>query len=105
MTEIRYNPVELRIKTNGHAAHAPVGQDIVCAGVSALLFAAYAELRNRGFKFFADADEAKGYMLIEAYPSAEERHTCHVIFETVVAGLENIARHYPNNVKIVKEEK
>ena len=71
MTEIRYNPIALRIRISGHAGHAPAGQDIVCAGVSALFFAAYAELRNRGFKYFADLDEPEGYALIEAYPSAE----------------------------------
>lgn len=103
MTEVKYNRLELDLSVRGHAGYAEAGKDIVCAGVSALFFAAYAELRNRGFKYFVDQDD--GYATLKAYPSAEERHTCLVIFDTVVAGLENIAQQYSDNIQLIKEER
>lgn len=103
MTEVKYNRLELDLSVRGHAGFAEAGKDIVCAGVSALFFAAYSELRNRGFKYFADLDD--GYATIKAYPSAEERHTCLAILDTVVAGLENIAKQYPDYIKLIKEER
>lgn len=103
MTEAKYNKEKLELSIRGHAGYDELGKDIVCAGVSALFFAAYAELRNRGFKYFADLDD--GYVFLKAYPSAEERHTCLAIFDTVVAGLENIAQHYPDNIQLTKEER
>ena len=36
----------LEIFAEGHAGYAPVGQDIVCAGVSALLYGFVAYLRE-----------------------------------------------------------
>ena len=103
MTEVKYNRLELELSVRGHAGYAEAGKDIVCAGVSALFFAAYAELKNRDFKYFADLDD--GYAMLKAYPSAEERHTCLVIFDTVVAGLKNIAQQYPDNIQLIKEER
>lgn len=103
MTEVKYNRIELALSIRGHAGYAESGKDIVCAGVSALFFAAYAELRNRGFRYFADLDD--GYATLQAYPSAEERHTCITILDTVVAGLDNLAQHYPENIKLIKEER
>ena len=36
MIYVKYNPDEVRLQVRGHAEQAPIGQDIVCAGVSAL---------------------------------------------------------------------
>jgi uncharacterized protein YsxB (DUF464 family) len=42
--------------------------------------------------------------MLKASSSAEERHTCLVIFDTVVAGLKNIAQQYPDYIRLVKED-
>ncbi len=36
MIHIKYYPDEVRLQLRGHAGFAPEGQDIVCAGISAL---------------------------------------------------------------------
>lgn len=102
MIEAKYKRVDLELCMIGHAKYAEIGKDIVCAGASALFFAALSELRSRGFKYLADLGD--GYAYLKASPSAEERHTCLAIFDTVVAGLENIAQQYPDYIRLVKED-
>lgn len=51
MIKVVYDRAEPSIKAEGHAGYAPAGQDIVCAGVSALLetLAMYAtQVRDNG---------------------------------------------------------
>ena len=45
---IRVRAGERRITVSGHAGHAPVGQDIVCAAVSALMYALAGYLEETG---------------------------------------------------------
>lgn len=104
MTNIKYNPIDLSLTLKGHSGYAESGKDIVCAGISSLFFALHRSLHERGFMSFADLNNPEGYAQIRAYPSAEERHTCVVMFETVVTGFELLAQNYPDYVNIAKEE-
>lgn len=45
---IRVRAGERRITVSGHAGHAPAGQDIVCAAVSALMYALAGYLEETG---------------------------------------------------------
>lgn len=101
MTEIEYNKIELSLTVRGHANYAESGKDIVCAGISAVFFCVPAILREKNFKYFADAE--KGFSTVKAYPTAEERHSCAMIFETAFAGLKELAKHYPQYVTIKNE--
>lgn len=105
MINVIYNRLEVSMTLSGHAGYAEPGKDIVCAGASALIYAVPEELRSRGFKYFADAAEKEGFITIKAYPSAEERHSCLVIFDTVFSGLKELARNYPQYVHVEKEER
>ena len=104
MTEIKYDPIALSLTVRGHAGYAEAGRDIVCAGVSALFYAIPTTLREKGFKCYADADEREGFATVRAFPAAEERHSCFMIFETVVAGMKALASNYPDYVHVDKEE-
>ena len=104
MTNIKYSPKECSITFKGHSGYAEIGKDIVCAGISSLFFALYRSLHDRGIVSFADLNSSEGYAQIRAYPSAKERHTCVVMFETIITGLELMAQNYPDYVKIDKEE-
>ena len=103
MTAVTYSPKEHRITLDGHAGYAESGKDIVCAGISALLFAVPATLRKKDIKYFLDLNEPEGFVSIKAYPEKKERHECEVILDTVAMGLKLLADHYPENVTYKKE--
>lgn len=103
MTEITYRPDEFGLSLTGHAGYSKAGQDIVCAGISALMYAVPASLRNREIRYYLDLNEPDGYVSIKAYPEAEQRYPCTVVFDTVAEGLKLLSDNYPDNVRYTKE--
>lgn len=84
-------------RVSGHANSAPKGHDIVCAGVSALTQSAVLGLERclkRQFKL----DITSGKLLMELTGSPDER--TQAILETMLLGLQEIARNYPKSVQI-----
>ena len=105
MTEVIYIPNELKMIINGHACYAQSGKDIVCAGISTLIFTLTAQLKRMGFEHYTDIDEREGFAMVQARAENPERQKdCMIIFSTVYAGLELLSEHYPEHVKIVREE-
>ena len=104
MTEVEYIPLELKLTINGHACYAQAGKDIVCAGISTLLFTLTHQLKRMGFDFHANIDEREGFAMVQARTETKRQHDCMLIFSTVNAGLELLSEHYPEHIKIVKEE-
>lgn len=105
MTRITYDPQQMMIKAEGHAGYAEYGKDIVCAGVSALMQSLRPALLERGIRntmYMISTGESR--MEVKAEPECEQRHQCLVVFETVLAGLKEIARAYPDYV-LIKVEK
>ena len=81
----------------GHAATAPHGQDIVCAGVSALTQTAVLGLErhlNREI-LLAQADGRFGVDLV-GLPDQETA----AVLETMLLGLKEIAKSNPKSVRI-----
>jgi uncharacterized protein YsxB (DUF464 family) len=103
MIEVSYDVAKLSITAKGHAGYAEEGKDIVCAGVSALLFALPNAFDRTLTGYVMEQDKETGYFYIMAdmsgYCSAP-RFQALLIFETVWAGLELIARQYPEYLKI-----
>jgi uncharacterized protein YsxB (DUF464 family) len=104
MTEIMFDPSKLSLEVNGHAGYAEPGKDIVCAGISALVLALPAQFDHMGIKYKLDMDEQKGLLKVNARPSSQMRYICYTVFNTIYAGLVALAQHYPEYVKIKKEE-
>ena len=105
MTRITYDPQHMTIKAEGHAGYAEYGKDIVCAGVSALMQTLRPALLERGIRntmYMITTGESR--MEVKADPECEERYPCLVVFETVLAGLKEIARAYPDYVTIKVEK-
>lgn len=105
MTRITYNPKQMMIKAEGHAGYAEYGKDIVCAGVSALMQTIRPALLERGIRstmYMISSGENR--MEVKAEPECEQRYHCLVVFETVLAGLKEIARAYPDYVSIKVEK-
>lgn len=86
----------------GHAGYAEKGEDIVCAGISALVQAlAYgfkSVARSDGFICSIDEDNAR--MLVDWRRSPPEK--TEILVETVIGSLKEIARVYPEHVRILE---
>ena len=82
---------ENRLTVSGHAGYAPKGQDIVCAAVTALVFAlaGYLEKQDRA----AELIMRPGYVTVAAtgYSPA---------FEVIRCGMQQLAADYPENVEV-----
>ncbi len=89
---IRVRAGERRITVSGHAGHAPVGQDIVCAAVSALTYALAGYLEETGQA--ARSDIRRGYADIEGAEG------CGAAFALVRCGMEQLAAAYPGCVEM-----
>lgn len=89
---IRVRAGERRITVSGHAGHAPAGQDIVCAAVSALTYALAGYLEETGQA--ARSDIRRGYADIEGAEG------CGAAFALVRCGMEQLAAAYPGCVEM-----
>jgi uncharacterized protein YsxB (DUF464 family) len=87
------------ITIEGHAGFAPIGQDIVCAGISALLNTLLLSLDKLVDDDIKHAVSA-GYSLIE-YKNLSER--AQVLVDSFFIGVKAIADTYPNHVRYVSK--
>lgn len=94
MIVITHTPGKIIIE--GHAGYAPIGQDIVCAAVSALLqtfVASVEEMTTDELK----SDMAAGRAVIE-YKSLSEKGQ--LLMDSFLLGVRMITDEYSNNVKL-----
>jgi uncharacterized protein YsxB (DUF464 family) len=83
------------LEVRGHANQAPHGEDIVCAGVSALLTAGFNNLRNhKDYELKLD----EGYALFKA--EAELDAHDEAVIETIICGLNSIRESYPKFIEV-----
>ena len=88
---------------SGHAAAGIRGQDIVCAGVSALTQAAVMGVeRHLGREIHLQQTE-ECQLAVELVTPADE--LTEAIFMTMILGLREIAQIYPKNVRIVEHRR
>lgn len=93
MIEINVSPNSLIVK--GHSEYADRGNDIVCAGVSALTQAAILGLRH--YDVDMDVSMSHGGMTVQINKNED---IVKPIFTAMVAGLKEIAKQYPENVRL-----
>ena len=79
-------------RSSGHAGYAPAGQDIVCAAVSALMYALAGYLEETGQA--ARSDIRRGYADVEGAQG------CGAAFALVRCGMEQLAAAYPGCVEM-----
>ena len=102
MTKIQYTELcgGFALECSGHAGYAKNGDDIVCAGVSALCAAlaeAVDEAADEGLTERHMVEESDGYFRAEAYCGEDDYAERYLgaIFRTVYLGLNAIADAYP----------
>lgn len=85
------------LSVNGHAGYAEKGEDIVCAGVSALVYALIGWLENNSEDAkFVSIDERGG----EAVVACEGDEKVAAVFYMAAIGIESIMNIYPDHVDI-----
>ena len=81
-----------RVTVMGHAGYAPKGQDIVCAAVSALVYALIGDLQERGL--------VRELVIRPGYVTAAAKGPCREELELVRCGLAQLAAQYPQCVEV-----
>ncbi len=87
---------------SGHAKAAPHGQDIVCAGVSALVQSSIMGIeRHLGRDIELSQDTDGLTMRLNSHPDS----LTGAVLETMLLGLTEIARLYPKSVRIIEHRR
>lgn len=102
MIEIEYRPEQFSVTVKGHAGAAEPGHDIVCAGVSALVYALCTRGSGR-YRAQEEKDQA-GFAFVRCWPRPGEEALCREMLETGMDGLRAIARTYPEYVTVREAE-
>ncbi len=92
MIRIRREPRRLTLR--GHADYGPPGRDIVCAGVSALVYALAGYLTNR--EEVSELVMEPGYVTVAAKGPSPA-------LEVVCTGLRQLAAAYPQCVRFCEQ--
>lgn len=87
-------------RVEGHANMAPSGQDIVCAGVSALVGGLLAALESE--KVWHKLDKRDGYISCEFY-DGYFTDPQQYMYSVLICGLENIQQQYPEYLRVVND--
>lgn len=87
---------------SGHASAAPHGQDIVCAGISALTQAAVLGM-DQYLKRQLKVDVSNGQLAAELVDTPDSYTDA--VLETMLIGLTEIAKIYPKSVRILEHRR
>ena len=83
------------LEVKGHANSAPHGEDLVCAGVSAILGGGFNNLKNhKDYEIKLD----EGYALFKTTSQLDAHDE--VVIETIVCGLNTICEENPKFIEI-----
>lgn len=92
-----------RLEVNGHANYADYGEDIVCAGVSALVETALIGLRQVAqHPYEGEAVSGRMYCKVQTGGTPESAARAQVILETTLLGLRDIAKDYPQFIRVTE---
>lgn len=111
MVEITYSKsyahhgkVDYKLKATGHAGYASMGNDdIVCAGVSTILYTLANFLDSIGADDLSGSDSDNGNFYIECNAMAND-DAVSTAFRMAVFGLSLLAEQYPDNVDVDEED-
>ncbi|HWR05664.1 ribosomal-processing cysteine protease Prp [Sporomusa sp.] len=103
VTLIRDNNQAIKgFMVNGHAQAAPHGQDIVCAGVSALTQSSIMGI-ERHLRREINLVQDRSGLKIELAGQTDSLTAA--VFETMLLGLTEIAKLYPKSVRIIEHRR
>jgi uncharacterized protein YsxB (DUF464 family) len=89
----------ISLRVRGHSRLARPGEDIVCAGVSALVQSAAYGVARHARANAAVQDDPDGDYVLELLDARNE--CAQVVLETALSGLRAIAREYPRQLRVL----
>ena len=101
MIKITYNLKKHEVKIKGHANSAPMGEDLICAGISTLTVAlsrALKEAKSQGLIDELTLDLDDGDTHVKAKPKEEAVPTVNTIFTTILNGYDAMSISFPQYV-------
>lgn len=90
------------IKVSGHANYAEVGKDIICSGVSAIVFGTLNAI-DEVDKFDINKDEKTATISIDV--NSRIQYHDKIVLETMIIQLQTIQNNYPQYIKIKFDER
>lgn len=103
MITVKVNVADMRLELEGHAEFAPMGEDMVCAAVSTLVYTLQHNLMLMLYPEDYTADIAEGHVYIEAHPPDQLREACRNIFMVIVNGLFLVEANFNQCIQIEGE--
>ena len=105
VTVIREQGTPVGFELTGHADQGAYGEDIVCAGISAITETALLGITDV-LKLDAAWSREEGHMRCELSreTSPEDMEKAAVVFNTMIAGLRSLQRAYPKSLKFSYRE-
>ena len=105
MTRIRMDWEQMALTAEGHAAGGgPAGQNIICAGISAITQALLNYLMEEEavghVKLTWHMSEKNGTLRIRAKPEAGHWRTTKACYRMTMTGLKAIRENYPDEIEI-----
>lgn len=109
MIKVTYTPKakSLTVDIAGHAYSGEAGRDLVCAAISALGYtlAKNIERLDEGGALYGGTCQGEaGKMHLSVRPREEMRSVARLTFDTVCAGLELLAKDYPEYVRFTQKQ-
>lgn len=103
MIQIVYHRPLFRIRVEGHAMSGEAGHDLVCSGVTSLVYTLAVSVMNMGAACPREIREPKaelkeGCAEISCRPSNKYKSTVTMVFDTIAGGLEYLADNNPENI-------
>lgn len=97
MTQIQVEESEdkFTIVIKGHSGYAPIGKDIVCAGISTLSFTLLRAVSERELEF-VEYEQGDGFMWLSFSLTDDLRAVSHAI----CSGYKLLTEKYPENVSL-----
>lgn len=105
MVKITWYPKYNQLTIEGHAGAGPRGEDLVCAGVSAIwhtLAANAMAWKDQGCLMDLRVQEIEGYCQISYVSKDRWRNLLSTITGAIVLGLEVLARDYPECITLTR---
>ena len=101
MIEVVYSRKHNSVTVKGHAYSGENGHDLVCASASILVYtlASFVEnMKNAGQESEPFIVVEEGNAWIEVDPHFKHKPAITLVFDSICAGFELLARDYPDNI-------
>ena len=105
VTVFREQGIPVGFELTGHANQGASGEDLVCAGISAITETALLGITDvLKFDVVPTHEEGHMYCILPKDTSLEDMEKAAIVFNTMIAGLTSLRQAYPKSLKFSYRE-